>query len=270
VGHRPASGAFRPGTGRLLGACSRNRTWIAGLWPPLPRPIASESTSSRAFCGIQDWHRPADRADVSARGDPERVRARPRPGGQAEAGRRVGAQPRPRPGRRGPGRPADPRAEQRRRSGRGHRGVRVQPRPPGRPGGGRAWREVVAAGFYQGGAANVRLGEEFHHNRLSLIASIGAWGAPGRHAPRWDRPRVMATATRLLYTDRVSVEGLARPSVPFDQAGRLPLDRPAPQATVKWRRLLRRGCTGEVECRPSPALGVEDLEVPLANRGAPP
>ena len=42
---------------------------------------------------------------------------------------------------------------------------------------------VVAAGFYQGGAGNVRLGEEFHHNRLSLIASIGAWGAPTRKAP---------------------------------------------------------------------------------------
>jgi hypothetical protein len=24
-------------------------------------------------------------------------------------------------------------------------------------------------------------GEEFHHNRLSLIASIGAWGTPHRH-----------------------------------------------------------------------------------------
>src|SRR4030095_12187433 len=46
---------------------------------------------------------------------------------------------------------------------------------------------VVAAGFYQGGAAHVRLGEEFHHNRLSVIASIGAWGAPHRHAPLWNR-----------------------------------------------------------------------------------
>jgi 2-desacetyl-2-hydroxyethyl bacteriochlorophyllide A dehydrogenase len=77
---------------------------------------------------------------------------------------------------------------------------------------------VVAAGFYQGGAANVRLGEEFHHNRLSLIASIGAWGAPDRHAPLWHRRRVMATATRLLYTDRVSVEGLLGRRFPFDQA----------------------------------------------------
>jgi threonine dehydrogenase-like Zn-dependent dehydrogenase len=77
---------------------------------------------------------------------------------------------------------------------------------------------VVAAGFYQGGAANVRLGEEFHHNRLSLIASIGAWGAPDRHAPLWNRRRVMATATRLLFSDRVSVDGLLDRRYRFDRA----------------------------------------------------
>jgi hypothetical protein len=65
-----------------------------------------------------------------------------------------------------------------------------------------------AAGFYQSGAAHLRLGKGFHHNRLSLIASISAWGAPDRHAPLWDRRRMMATATRLLDTDRVSVQGL--------------------------------------------------------------
>ena len=77
---------------------------------------------------------------------------------------------------------------------------------------------VVAAGFYQGGAAHVHLGEEFHHNRLSLIASIGGWGTPNRHAPLWDRRRVLDVATRLLYTDRVSVAGLLDRSVPFDHA----------------------------------------------------
>jgi threonine dehydrogenase-like Zn-dependent dehydrogenase len=77
---------------------------------------------------------------------------------------------------------------------------------------------AVAAGFYQGGAANVRLGEEFHHNRLSLIASIGAWGAPDRHAPLWNRRRVMDTATRLLYTDCVSVDGLLGRRFAFSQA----------------------------------------------------
>jgi 2-desacetyl-2-hydroxyethyl bacteriochlorophyllide A dehydrogenase len=77
---------------------------------------------------------------------------------------------------------------------------------------------VVAAGFYQGGAANLRLGEEFHHNRLALIASIGGWGAPDRHAPLWHRRRVMQTATRLLYTDQVSVQGLPERRFAFTDA----------------------------------------------------
>ena len=77
---------------------------------------------------------------------------------------------------------------------------------------------VVAAGFYQGGAGNLRLGEEFHHNRLSIIASMGGWGAPNRHAPLWNRRRVMATATRLLFTDHVSVEDLLNRTFPFDRA----------------------------------------------------
>ena len=77
---------------------------------------------------------------------------------------------------------------------------------------------VVAAGFYQGGASNLHLGEEFHHNRLSIIASIGGWGTPNRHAPQWDRRRVLDVATRLLYTDRVSVDGLLTRTFPFDDA----------------------------------------------------
>jgi 2-desacetyl-2-hydroxyethyl bacteriochlorophyllide A dehydrogenase len=77
---------------------------------------------------------------------------------------------------------------------------------------------VVGAGFYQGGAGHLHLGEEFHHNRLSLIASIGGWGTPNRHAPLWDRRRVLDVATRLLYTDRVSVEGLLTRTFPFDEA----------------------------------------------------
>jgi len=58
--------------------------------------------------------------------------------------------------------------------------------------------------------------------------------------------------------------GAARPSVPFDQAGCLPLDRPAPQATVKWRRLLRRGLHRRRRVPSFPALGDEGLEVPVA------
>jgi 2-desacetyl-2-hydroxyethyl bacteriochlorophyllide A dehydrogenase len=77
---------------------------------------------------------------------------------------------------------------------------------------------VIAAGFYQGGAGNLRLGEEFHHNRLSIMASIGGWGAPNRHAPLWNRRRVMAAATNLLFTDRVSVDGMLDGRFPFGRA----------------------------------------------------
>jgi threonine dehydrogenase-like Zn-dependent dehydrogenase len=93
---------------------------------------------------------------------------------------------------------------------------------------------VVAAGFYQGGAVNLRLGEEFHHNRLSLIASIGGWGAPHRHAPLWHRRRVMDTATRLLYSDRVSVQGMLGRSYAFqDAAAAYRLLDERPQEAVK-------------------------------------
>ncbi|HET6530705.1 MAG TPA: zinc-binding dehydrogenase [Actinoplanes sp.] len=108
---------------------------------------------------------------------------------------------------------------------------------------------VVAAGFYQGGAANVRLGEEFHHNRLSLIASIGGWGAPDRHAPMWSRRRVLATATRLLYTDRLSVDGLLDRRYAFDDAPEAYrwLDH-NPQGAVKVGLDYRR--SGPAHCQP--------------------
>ncbi len=93
---------------------------------------------------------------------------------------------------------------------------------------------VVAAGFYQGGAVNLRLGEEFHHNRLTLIASAGGWGVPSRYAPLWDRRRIMDTATRLLYSGKVSVEGMLDRRFPFAEAPEAYgwLDR-NPQAAVK-------------------------------------
>ncbi|GAB1510995.1 zinc-binding alcohol dehydrogenase [Actinophytocola sp. KF-1] len=51
---------------------------------------------------------------------------------------------------------------------------------------------VVAAGFYQGDAAGLRLGEEFHHNRVELVCSqIG--GPPPRLAGRWDQDRMNRT-----------------------------------------------------------------------------
>ncbi len=56
---------------------------------------------------------------------------------------------------------------------------------------------VIDLAFYQGGADAVRLGEEFHHNGLSLrCAQIGR--VPRGLAPTWDRERLSAETVDLL------------------------------------------------------------------------
>src|SRR4051794_11727303 len=44
---------------------------------------------------------------------------------------------------------------------------------------------VAASGFYQGGAPHLRLGEEFHHNRVRMVASQMS-GTPVALGHRWD------------------------------------------------------------------------------------
>ena len=63
---------------------------------------------------------------------------------------------------------------------------------------------VVAAGFYQGGATDLRLGEEFHHNRVRLVASqIGA--TPVGLGARWDRARLVTVFMDQVRRGRVDV-----------------------------------------------------------------
>ena len=63
---------------------------------------------------------------------------------------------------------------------------------------------VVAAGFYQGGATDLRLGEEFHHNRVRLVASqIGA--TPVALGARWDQQRLVAVFMDQVRRGRVDV-----------------------------------------------------------------
>jgi threonine dehydrogenase-like Zn-dependent dehydrogenase len=77
---------------------------------------------------------------------------------------------------------------------------------------------VVDLAFYQGGADAVRLGEEFHHNGLSLrCAQIGR--VPRGLAPTWDRERLSAETIDLLRTDGDAVrKHLISAVVPFDEA----------------------------------------------------
>jgi threonine dehydrogenase-like Zn-dependent dehydrogenase len=57
---------------------------------------------------------------------------------------------------------------------------------------------VVDMAFYTGGADGVRLGEEFHHNGLTLrCAQIGR--VPRGLDPTWDRHRLSVETLRLLH-----------------------------------------------------------------------
>lgn len=77
---------------------------------------------------------------------------------------------------------------------------------------------VVAGGFYQGGGTALRLGEEWHHNRLTLVSSMAVWDNPHRDYPLWDRIRVNAVVTDLLAAGRLRTDGLITHRIPFSRA----------------------------------------------------
>jgi 2-desacetyl-2-hydroxyethyl bacteriochlorophyllide A dehydrogenase len=77
---------------------------------------------------------------------------------------------------------------------------------------------VVTVGFYQGGAPELRLGEEWHHNRLEMVSSMGAWGAPHRASPAWDRLRVARTVVDLLAAGRLEVDAFPIRHFIFEEA----------------------------------------------------
>ena len=66
---------------------------------------------------------------------------------------------------------------------------------------------VVASGFYQGGSGHLRLGEEFHHNRVRIVASQIA-GTPVALGPRWDQPRLVRTFMDQVRLGRVDARSL--------------------------------------------------------------
>ena len=66
---------------------------------------------------------------------------------------------------------------------------------------------MAASGFYQGGAVHLRLGEEFHHNRVRIVASQIS-GTPVALGPRWDQPRLVRTFMDQVRRGRVDVRSL--------------------------------------------------------------
>jgi 2-desacetyl-2-hydroxyethyl bacteriochlorophyllide A dehydrogenase len=76
---------------------------------------------------------------------------------------------------------------------------------------------VVAAGFFQGPATPVRLGEEFHHNRVSVIGSQISGVAPALQH-RWDELRMSTTALELARDGRLDLQSLITHTIPAEDA----------------------------------------------------
>lgn len=76
---------------------------------------------------------------------------------------------------------------------------------------------VCVLSFYGGDAAGLRLGDEFHVNRLRLL-SCRAESLPLRDAPRWTLSRLAQTALRWLASGRLRADGIVSPIAPFEDA----------------------------------------------------
>jgi 2-desacetyl-2-hydroxyethyl bacteriochlorophyllide A dehydrogenase len=76
---------------------------------------------------------------------------------------------------------------------------------------------VVAAGFFQGGGSALRLGEEFHHNRVELVCSQISGVSP-RLDHRWDATRLERTVMQLAADGRIDVQALVSHVLPAERA----------------------------------------------------
>lgn len=93
---------------------------------------------------------------------------------------------------------------------------------------------VVAGGYYQGGGTALRLGEEWHHNRITMISSMAVWDCPHRDYPLWNRERIHATVADLMTVGRLQSDGLITHRIPFSQASEAyELIDNSPEETIK-------------------------------------
>jgi len=68
--------------------------------------------------------------------------------------------------------------------------------------------------------ADLKLGEEFHHNRPTLVGSQAweGWDNPDRSHPLWDAERAYQAAIDLFREGRITGEGIVTPIVSFEEA----------------------------------------------------
>lgn len=76
---------------------------------------------------------------------------------------------------------------------------------------------VVASGFFQGGAADLFLGEEFHHNRIQVVCSQISGVNPSLDH-RWNELRLQQTVMRLQAEGRLDLKPLISHVIPAADA----------------------------------------------------
>jgi threonine dehydrogenase-like Zn-dependent dehydrogenase len=76
---------------------------------------------------------------------------------------------------------------------------------------------ICMLSFYGGESTALRLGEEFHINRLQLI-SARAESLPMRDAPGWSLDRMVQTSLDWLTSGRLGAQGIVTPIVPFAES----------------------------------------------------
>ena len=76
---------------------------------------------------------------------------------------------------------------------------------------------AIALGFYQGDAVGLRLGDEFHHNRVTVVSSQIS-GVDPELSGRWDRERLVRTAMALQADGTLDLRPLITHVVPFEMA----------------------------------------------------
>ena len=79
---------------------------------------------------------------------------------------------------------------------------------------------VVCVGFYSGGGTDLNLGEEFFHNRITLLASLPAfsWNNPVRGSPPLYAHDLQQLVIEDFKAKRLNVENLLKPIYSFTQA----------------------------------------------------
>ena len=77
---------------------------------------------------------------------------------------------------------------------------------------------VVAVAWGHGDGRGLYLGEEFHVNRPTIVASQAVWGNPDRDHPRWTEARAREACADLFARGRLTSAGVLDPVVALEEA----------------------------------------------------